>query len=151
MHKPKLSGVGILVGVWIVSSSLGCEQQPDHPPTSPVTVTVLQEGKPLPKATVCLINTAPNAASGSGISGEDGKVPITTFEHGDGLVPGNYKVTVRKIDSNVTPNPNDPDAPPLKEEVIWLVPKKYSSVSSTPLTAEITPDGKNEFTFDVKK
>lgn len=150
MHKAVLLVLVASLGCCLASGLMGCSQKPDHPQTYPVAVTVTQNGQPLAGATVCFINSQRGISSGSGMSQEGGKVAVKTFEPGDGLMPGSYKVTIRKSESRSTPNPQDPAAPPIKAETIWHVPQNYSSVSSTPFRADVTPNGKNEFTFDVK-
>jgi len=139
-----------LTGLVLAIVPSGCNQKPAHPPTCPVSVTVTTNGQPLEGATVCFISPQSNTSSGSGMSGSDGRVAVTTFERGDGLMAGNYKVTVTKSETRTTPNPKNPNGPPLREEVIWHVPQKFSTVTSTPFSAEVAQGAKNEFTFDVK-
>ncbi len=129
----------------------GCgEAGPDYPDTAAVTVTVTQAGQPLEGATVSFISPD-SEHTGSGMSDASGNVVVTSFEQGDGLVPGNYKVTVRKSETVSTPNPDDPNAPPISEKKVWHVAEKYSLLSSTPFEAAVALDGDNSFTFDVEK
>lgn len=124
--------------------------KPDYPDTAAVTVTVTQAGQPLEGATVSFINPG-SEYTGSGMSDASGNVVVTSFEQGDGLVPGEYKVTVRKSETISTPDPKDPAAPALSEKTVWHVAEKYSSVSSTPFEAAVAADGDNSFAFDVEK
>src|SRR5262245_12253374 len=56
---------------------------------------VTLDGKPLPEA---LIQFLPEGEQGgppaNGLSGTDGTFRLTTFNSGDGALPGTYKVTV---------------------------------------------------------
>jgi hypothetical protein len=121
-----------------------------HPETFPVKVTVANNGTPIEGAVVSFVNTRAKDPSGSGLSAADGTVRITTFEQGDGLVPGDYKVTVRKQEVKNTVDPARPNDKPIRQEIIWHVPQKYASIGSSPFTAVVEKGGPNTFQFNVQ-
>jgi hypothetical protein len=57
----------------------------------------------------------------------------STYEFGDGVIPGEHKVVVESVDANESPT--------------GAVPPEYSSQESTPLTITVSPD---ETTFDIR-
>ena len=113
----------------------------DRERTVPVTGTVTYNGTPVADASVSLVPETPvgEAASKKGAFGKtdaSGKFTLTTFEPGDGAVPGNYKVTVRKYEgetSTAAPQESDDYVPPEEVEDDTpsaapksLLPEKYS-------------------------
>jgi hypothetical protein len=76
-----------------------------------VTIQLVPDGK---KGT--------KAPAGVGQTGEDGSFRITTPPHGEGAVPGRYKVTVTSYTGKG-------------------VPRSYSDPRTTPLRVEIPPGG----------
>ena len=72
-----------------------------------------------------------HAPTGVGQTDEDGRFRITTPPHGEGAVPGHYKVTV------VTYTGKD-------------VPRSYADPRSTPLRVEIPPGGLENWELKLK-
>lgn len=64
----------------------------------------------------------------------DGEVEFTTFKKGDGVVEGEYKVTVRSHVSGAPPKP---------------VPADYQSEAKTDLRMTVATSGVNEMAFDL--
>lgn len=69
----------------------------------------------------------------------DGTYTLSSIKPGDGLPPGNYKVTIGS--SETGPN----------ESTIYLVDPKFGDREKTPLSVEVTKGGKNQFDFTVTK
>lgn len=80
----------------LLLSGCGGGRDFDRPTTFPVTGKVLVDGEvvKMPKKLVCRA-FKPNATqrSGSCFVNEDGTMSFTTFKTGDGLEPGEYKLT----------------------------------------------------------
>lgn len=151
-----------------VIAAQGCSPSAtgDRPGTVPVTGTVTQAGKPLAGATV---NFVASGGSGSavGVTGADGTYKLTTFESGDGAMPGQYKVTIVKYDappaaegssSSLPPDPtttgeyvppeagsSEPAAGPKN-----LLPAKYADPEQSGLTATVTESGENRHDFQIE-
>lgn len=117
--------------------------------TVPVTGTVTYKGDPLEGAAVVFFKEKAPPATGQ--TDASGTFTLTTFEPNDGAVPGDYVVTVAKMESapEVTDDGRIPrpasDKPPKS-----LVPIKYSEPKSTDLKETVASTGPNEFTFDLK-
>jgi hypothetical protein len=86
---------GLLAG-WILF--LGCSQKPDHwKETFPVTGTVLVDGAPASQLQVILhdvkgLDTA-NPSLSSTFTDDAGAFSMTTYQFGDGVPAGEYKMT----------------------------------------------------------
>jgi hypothetical protein len=131
------------------------------------TGTVTFDGKPLEGATVSFIPDGEGGRNAAGLTDAQGNFRLTTLEPGDGAMPGKYKVTVTKKDS-------DPNAyvPPASQEegmkraaaeaakansgfykgvtpVKDLLPERYNSDKTSGLSAEVKSGGDNNFTFPL--
>ena len=69
----------------------------------------------------------------------DGRFELTTFNPGDGALPGKHRVTIQ---SDKPADPNDAFS-----DRIPLIPQRYFKVGSSELTAEVEPLGDNKFEF----
>src|SRR5262249_21616548 len=128
------------------------------------------DGTAIAQATVKFVPEAEDGKPASGFSGSDGAFDITTFNSGDGIAPGKYKVVVTKYDPkdigtgvNQGP-PQDADMTKLMKEAwmkkggggtksgeaVSLLPAAYANPKTTPLVATIPGPSKIELKI-VKK
>jgi hypothetical protein len=140
---------------------VGCGGGVSMPKTVPVTGTVTLDGKPVDGATVSLISEEGSVTS-SGKSDSSGKFTLTTIigsKTAPGAVVGKHKVVVAKTSSNGAAATSDPKEmmakmltnPSNTSEVkeTFLVPKKYSSPSSSNIEVEVTQAGPNDLKVDL--
>lgn len=74
----------------------------------------------------------------------DGSFKVTSWDEGDGLVPGEYRVAVECW--KVPPTMESPQPP------VSFVPEKYQSPQTSDLTVTIEPgQGSQDLKFDVPK
>jgi hypothetical protein len=118
-HLLHLSALFCLLAV------LGC-QKPISAELVPVQGKLLYKNKPVAHATISFI---PDGGRGNtrGIQAtaetdNDGNFALETYPHGDGAMPGHYKVTC------ITEGKNE-------------LPKKYSLMTKTPLVIEVPAEG----------
>jgi hypothetical protein len=133
----------------LMASALGCSS-PEGPRVYSVTGSVTQGGQPVDGAVLAFIpadagDSGAAAIGGQAQTGSDGKFEVTgsTNQGRDtlpGLPPGEYKVTVMKMEA--TAGAPAVDAPPKN-----LLPPEYAMVESTPVSATVTAEGPN--TVDV--
>jgi hypothetical protein len=117
-----------------------------------VNVTVIQDGKPLPDATVSLIAENPNNQwSTGGTTDVSGKLTLMTYGQFRGVPEGKYKVCISKQQIVGEMDYSDPASPKGMQELFELVDLTFQSESKTTLEMEVKPNGKNNFTFDVGK
>jgi hypothetical protein len=118
--------------------------------TASVTGTVLYKSQPVDGATVNFLPQAeqPSAKPAHGTTDSSGRFTLTTYFGPDdqpaGAMPGEYKVTITKIDE--PQGAYDPNKdPPLKNHL----PLKYSTPQQSPLTASIKPSS-NRLEFKLE-
>ncbi len=136
---------------WLVFIALGgtfsgCWSR--GPETIPVQGIVTLDGKPVEGATVSF---SPKAAGrpATGTTDAAGHFSLTTFEPGDGAVPGEHVVTVSKIKSSgqqfdMSTIPAGRDVMPLSGptstggiKIQWEVPPKYADPKTSGFTIDV--------------
>jgi hypothetical protein len=127
-----------------------------RPERVPVAAIVTFNGKPISGATVAFLADG-GKHSASGITTTDGRAAMGTFGDGDGVVPGKYKITVRKVtlqtvggDQTKKVESPDSDLPPGKTIQREELPMKYSQPDTSELTAEITKESPPEMKLELK-
>ncbi len=132
----------------VMTIFVGCSGGDGRPQPVRTVATITFSGSPIEGATVSFSPVGDSGAAAHGKTDADGEVKLTTYEHGDGAVPGSYKVLVSKLlVSEEEEDPNSEDATPYES----LLPDRYGNITYTDLTAEVTEDGKNAFTLNLTK
>ncbi len=134
-----------LLWLLLLATLVGCGSD-----TVKVTGKVTLDGEPL---TTGRINFYPETGRpATGAIQPDGTFTMTTFEEGDGCLPGEHVVTIKATETTSS-------GPASFEEELqgggmpggetkWLTHPKYSDRNSSPLRASVGEDG-GEFTFEV--
>lgn len=140
----------------ILSSTLGCSSGSTLPQTVAVTGEVLYQGKPADGAEVAFNTSAPGAKPARGKTDAQGKFTLKTYvdpQHDlDGAIPGEYEVTVTKLELPPPMTAEDMSKMgskpmPLPKD---LLPAKYSTAAKTDLKASVKAGDKNDFKFELK-
>ena len=132
--------VGV-IGAILLSSALGCGRS-NRPATTPVTLTITYQGKPVEGATVTLLPESASVPVATGITDRSGVAKPRTFPDVIGVVPGNYTVTVRKteVQGTLPEGQSLDDLPPGQGPTFReLLPAKYASPSTSELKLTV-PD-----------
>lgn len=112
---------------------VGCEAKPT--PVYPVQGTVTMDGKPLPEGQVCFRTVATGA--------------LEQFDVKNGAFAGKAQAGERRVEVFAF-RTRTGDFNGMKGEVKEnLIPARYNTDSK--LQATVTPEGPNEFKFDLKK
>ncbi len=144
-------------------SVCGCSRGPERPATYPVTGTVEMQGRPVEGARVVFVPASQELLPASGVTDAEGRFSLTTFEAGDGAVPGTYGVKVAKYNNwkeaqapqNATPISYeeeqqmqfDSEKPiPVAKNTL---PKKYEMVSTSGITHTVT-DGPTTLAIKIE-
>ena len=141
----------VTLGLAVVSMLIsGCgESRPD---TVPVSGVVKLNGKPLPNASVNFHPEEGRAANG--VTDQDGKFTLTTFETNDGAIVGNHTATVSIVSTEEVPEeiPENYDYTTAgqSEENKTEIPDTYASANTSPLKFEVKSDEENNFTLELK-
>ena len=118
--------------VILLAAAAGCGARAEHAALSgkilPVKGVVTYKGKPLTQGTVRFEPDAGREAEGT--IGPDGTFTLTTFQPGDGAVPGFHRVAV---------------STPRKKQI----PSKYSSFSMSGIEMEVNEE-KAEYIISLK-
>ena len=136
----------------VVVMLCGCTSKPDNRPRRvPVTGTVLYKGQPVADATV-LFEPANDTPAAAGKTDAQGHYRLETFDPADGAVPGDYKITVRKVEvirgHKGEQVPDDYVGPPPDEK--WLLPAKFSKAETSGLAATVNEGQTNEIKLDLQ-
>jgi hypothetical protein len=144
-----IRGCAIILGC---ATMLGCAGNPDNRPRRvPVTGTVLYNGQPVADATV-LFEPVGDMPAAAGRTDGQGRFQLETFSPGDGGVPGDYKITVRKVEvirgQKGEPVSDDYVGPPPDEK--WLLPIKYSKAETSGLAATVREGRTNDIKLELQ-
>jgi hypothetical protein len=125
--------------------------------------TVTLDGQPVQGATVIFFSES-GGPQANGLTDDDGKFKLTTFNTGDGAIPGSYKVTVSKqqvkTETTVGVKPDDPDSmhkaiggfigqdarTASKKAQQSTLPADYADQTKTPLKYQVPTGG----SIDIK-
>ena len=153
----------------LVTCAAGCGGPAGVPGVVKVSGTVTLDGTPVEGATVTF-QPEGDARAASGRTDANGVFQLTTLNSGDGALPGNYKVSISKMEdtdpahqvtaeefaqmvSGGKPPPMGPARSGQKTKNVGMkyhVPQKYMDASKSGLTATVAASGKNDFPFDLK-
>ena len=129
----------------------GCGARDTGPAMIPVTGEVSFNGHPVSGADVSFLPSkgASDAAPAQAVTDEAGRFEVVSvFDRGRttraGMTSGHYTVTVTQLEQS--PATANLSRPPKN-----LLPAKYAAAVSSGLVAEVTPDGKNHFAFELSK
>ncbi|MDA1251617.1 MAG: carboxypeptidase-like regulatory domain-containing protein [Planctomycetota bacterium] len=146
-----------LTATSLVGCSGGTE---DRQPTHYVTGVVKMAGGPITGATVMFTPTTGQRVA-TGVTDDNGKYELTTYETGDGAMPGVYKVLVirttkaketiggeldHKAFGSGKDDPTDSahDAQnAASKELTSSLPEKYATAESTDLTTTVEANSEN--------
>lgn len=140
MFAKPLQRSSVLLAVSLCALLVGCGD--GKPSAYPVSGVVTYQDKPVEGAQVIFMTTGGRPAEGT--TDTAGKFVLTTFDKGDGALPGQHKVTIVKM---VKPANADPNNPYVALEN--ALPKRYATTAETPLTEEVKTSGANEFKFSL--
>lgn len=128
----------------VLHTAAGCKARNAWEETQPASGTIRFKGKPIENAEITLFPTDatfPESVRPRGRSTKDGKFVLWTYQEGDGVPAGTYKVTVVHNEVSVSKDtivakPND-------------LPAKYSKRDSTSLEITINK-GNNDVPLELK-
>jgi hypothetical protein len=123
----------------------GCSGAADQrPPRVPFQARVLLGETPVEGAVVVLAPAEGGGSAASGISDATGVVTFSTFGSRDGVLPGQYVVTVSKVaaGSGEAADADDPNYDPSKAVAVVksrnALPDRYATATTSGLTVEVS-------------
>ncbi|PQO25176.1 hypothetical protein C5Y96_25050 [Blastopirellula marina] len=146
----------LLVSSFAMSLGCGSEVADDRPARAKVTGKVMLNGAPVENARIQF--HAVNKSQGAiGQTTADGTFTVTTYVAGDGALPGDYVVTISKVEVQDGLSEDEklkmqemgrPVPPPKTKE---HMPPQYTKSTASPLKVTVKAGEENHFDFDVKK
>lgn len=153
-----LRSVALIAGLAMVAGcGGGGEVDDDRPERTPVSGTVTLDGAPVEGAVITFHTESATGRGANGRSDSSGAFKMGTFEATDGVLPGNYQVTVTKMaaasagsqvsedDPNYDPNAGV-DAKPKNE-----LPAKYADPQQSALTITVGTEPITDAKFELSK
>ena len=153
MYRFQLRWFACLAGILILAGCGGSD--PDRPETVSATGTITFHGEPVEGATVTFVVESGEGRGATATTDDSGQFELTTFEPGDGAIPGNYKVKISKTVPEGALSQEEADAyaekgqapPPIRAKE--HLPTTYKDANLSGLTAEVKEDGENDFPFNL--
>ena len=143
----------------MVHCVVGCTKEASLSGLAPASGVVKLKGAPLAGATVTFAPGPGSAVRAAyATTDQEGKFTLMTLKAGDGVMPGDYLVTVTKTETVgkvYTPEEanqyyNEHQTQPPAPEVKNVVDVKFADPQTSGLKAAVKKGDKNEFTFDVE-
>lgn len=157
-----LAASSCLLAVGIV----GCGVGDNRPARAPVSGTVTLGGNPVEGALVTFVPKSKDGESAVGTTDASGQYVLTTFERGDGAVPGEYFVKVAKYEAYDVPVDNGenmefseeayeqaytaPDENEVPQGPKNLLPAKYADSYNSGLEY-VVKEGENTYEIQLTK
>lgn len=146
--------------------AVGCGGS-NFPTPVPVSGKVLHKGKPVEGAKVTFLSKSEGARPASGRTNSDGEFALTTFRTDDGAIPGDYAVTIAKLEAKPGSESIDASGDSLGDDYDAMMaaaasgvrskalgenalPEKYGNAAESGLERTIAEDQPNEFEFDLE-
>lgn len=149
------SFTGFVQLVVLVGLCTGCSRyvedkwSRDWPKRFPTSGMVQLDGAPVEGATVVFFtvredkdNKPYNAV---GLTDSAGRFSLKTFRPGDGAVAGIHTVMIEKTSGGLKTSPEEATT-----KVVSHLPSRYARQETSGLTAEVTEQGPNDFTFRLE-
>lgn len=146
----RLRRLSLSVCMLLMTSLIGCNRTA-APDTVPVSGTVTYNGQPVTSGTVAFQPAEIRGGEGEiqrpavGVIGSDGRYALSTFEPGDGVVPGDYRVAVLSYADEPTPEEYAEGATRKS-----AIPEKYTSGQTSGLRTQIAPEASGPIEFDIE-
>lgn len=153
-NHPSFFAFSLSLCAAITVVSLGCGRRPDgRPARVAFQARISIDGSPVDGAVVVLSPHGDGGAAASGVTDPRGVVIFSTFESNDGVIPGDYAVSIMKTLVPDAPaiSPDDPAYDPAKAgrapKPKDLLPARYKDTTTSGLTLSV--DAATETPFEI--
>ena len=158
--KNLLCYLTIFLTSFSVIAFVGCGG-PKWPPTYKSSGTVTLDGTPVERASISFY-PLDGQKPANATTDANGVFEVTSFNAGDGAMLGSFGVTIEKfpaVEIETIPggvpydesmNTDEGPSPDSERDPVNELPEKYSDHEKSGLSATVTADGENVFTFELK-
>lgn len=150
----------------LLLAGAGCNSS-NFPDPVPVSGKVTYKGKPVEGAQVTFLSRTETARSASGRTDAEGNYALSTFNTDDGAIPGEYTVTISKIEQGAADSSIDVESGEFGADYGAMMaaaadggnkavlgenqlPEKYSKAAESGLQRAVREGDRNEFSFDLE-
>lgn len=139
----------------VLLTFLGCGADDGLESRYPVSGKVTYKGEKVKTGSVSFVPADVNSGRAAGGEIQDGYYSLTTLTPGDGAMSGKYKVSIISENVDLSKAFAEADGGALPEAAVAkarrksLIPRKYGSVSTSDMTAEVKAE-RNSIDFDLK-
>jgi hypothetical protein len=143
-HKNRTKlGTSLVVSGLLLTVLVGCGKS--HPSCIQVSGRVTYRGKPVTSGYVSFVRIGQNSAEGltrpaTGELDEGGSYAMKTFQKDDGVLPGEYGVSIVSVEYGHKREPTG--------ALPSLIPRKYASIDTSGLKATVPADASGRLTLD---
>ncbi len=135
---PRPAPAPALIALLLLAAA-GCGGDPDLVSAVPAAGTVNYKGKPVDRGTIRFV---PDKGLPAGAPIQNGRFTMTTYNEGDGAIPGPHKVEVISF----LESPGKDGGEPTQR---YLVPEKYTTAENSGLTVDVPPGGSTTLVVDI--
>jgi hypothetical protein len=154
VRSPLACGLTVATAILVLAVTCGCRDS--GPRRVAVHGKVTYHGKPVPSGSLCFsrINSSGSDTLTRPATGEltpDGSYTMQTFGKNDGVLPGEYAVTIVAVDYSRAADVSRSGGKPMSKQEIQsqlLVPLKYGARETSGLKATVPADATGPLTFD---
>jgi hypothetical protein len=139
----------LIISIFLLAM-VGCKQS-SLSGLVPAVGTVTHDGKTVGNATIVFIpaNNTEGMRSASGTTDTNGKFTMTTLVPNDGVFPGEYVVTIDKVESIGEYKVDEKHKVTDTTQIINHLPLKYGNAETSGLTVSISPSGDKKLLFEL--
>jgi hypothetical protein len=131
----------LLLGVICLSIPTGCSKS-QFPKTIAIQGHVTYRGKPVPAGTIGFNPTNPANRPAAGQLDSNGVYRLASFRANDGVMPGEYKITIQSFSS--LPTAEDPNRP-----TVSRVPRRYNNIAESNLKFTVPEDANGTLEYNI--
>lgn len=150
MRSLLLTILFISIGFTACSGTSEDKWTKQRPKTYPVAGTINFDGEPLEGATIVFRPTGEQPQAAVGRSNAEGEFQLRTFQDGDGAIAGDHSVSITCVKTEGPPAGANLDEVNVVIKEVSLIPEKYGDFKKSGLSAKVSQDEENIFTFDLE-
>jgi hypothetical protein len=135
----RCAAIAITLSLSVLAATPGCGGSGEEG-TVPAAGIVKFKGKPLEKGTIQFVPATGRSAHGNV---EDGKFTLTTYNEGDGAIPGKHQVGIVATKEVAAKKKG------AEPESVLILPKNFASPGTSNIEVDIPATGKKDIEINI--